>query len=109
MKNIDYKNLSKYDQFYRTIGKPFIDIKIDDFIDDLNDFIESYEKKQASTGEIITRDYFNYYQFVSYYKEKPLWKPYFEDQEGMFLRLLSLDGVFFNRKLIPFDEIENAE
>ena len=45
MKNIDYKNLSKYDQFYRTIGKPFIDIKIDDFIDDLNDFIESYEKK----------------------------------------------------------------
>ena len=27
----------------------------------------------------------------------------------MFMRLLSLDGVFFNRKNIPFDEVEDAE
>lgn len=45
MKGIHIKSLDKYDQFFRIVGEPFISMRLEDFIVDLEQFIMDQEAK----------------------------------------------------------------
>ena len=40
--NIKYNKLDRYDQFYRTVGIPFIEMNIADFVDEQQQLIDGY-------------------------------------------------------------------
>lgn len=55
---------------------------------------------------MINRDYLNYVPFVEHFRTKTEWKPYFDDSQGIFMKLLTLDNLFFDRKVVSFTKKE---
>ena len=99
MKAIKTKKLNKYDQFYRVVGEPLISMQIDDFVDDLHEFIFKTEKEyeQLHKNKIFNLDQLPYVKFLEHFKEKPEWKAVINNVDSPFMRLMQIDNLFFKK------------
>ena len=72
-------------------------------MDDLGEMIAEYETQAMKEDPHfhINRDYLNHKPFLEHFKNKEEWKPYFQEgEQGTMARLLSLDDVFFEQRVI---------
>jgi hypothetical protein len=54
--HVSFNQLDKYDQFYKTVAHPFLDIPIEEFIDDLRDLLHKIDDEKKAKG-IIKYDF----------------------------------------------------
>ena len=71
---IKNKTLSRYDQFYRIVGIPFIEMNVETFFGDLDLLENYYHKVKKESGLIGTLDEIPYVMFLEYFNKKPFWE-----------------------------------
>jgi len=52
MHHLPHWKLDKYDQFYKTVAYPFLDIPIEDFIDDLRILLHRVDDENKAKGKL---------------------------------------------------------
>ena len=94
--------LNEYDQFYRTVAYPLNKMRIDHFVDDLDKLVDECEQKVEGCQKHAkyNRDYVSIVDFIDHYDEKSEWQPILKDVDSPFLKILRLDDVFFNKRVI---------
>ena len=94
--------LDKYDQFYRVVGEPFIRMDISDFITDLDILIEEIETQFETTNPNIrcNLEKIPYVKFLEHFKTKKEWIPHIMSTQSTFMRLLQLENLFFEKKVV---------
>ena len=63
--------LDKYDQFYRVVGQPFINLDVTEFIEDLDSLILTIESdyETKNTKEKCNLDKIPYVKFLEHFKD----------------------------------------
>lgn len=94
--DIKVNELSKYDQFYRFTGMPFIRMGIKEFIADLDSMGDKIEWKTTKdeTGKSFQTETCTVKDFMAHFKDKEKWKMYIQDPASSFLKLLFVDNLF---------------
>ena len=97
-----WHELDKYNQFYRVVGEPFIYMQVEDFDDDLNALILQVEQEIEAGSDGVQHDLekIPYVKFLDYFKEKPGWASYVNNVESSFMKLMQLDNLFFEKKVV---------
>ena len=101
------QNLNKYDKFYRIVADPFYKIKVEEYIEGLDDLIKKLELKfvEEHPNSRFNCEQIPYVQFLEHYKTQSDWKKHINDVESPFMRLLQLDKLFFTKKVISTNKI----
>lgn len=77
-------------------------MKIEEYIEGLDDLVTKLEAKfeEENPNMRYNCEYIPYVQFLEHYKAQSDWEKHINDVESPFMRLLQLDKLFFNKKVI---------
>ena len=75
-------------------------------MDDLDSMILKYQNKQLEIGGFSGTDLVPYVEFIVHYKAITGWQSLNNGAETPLMKLLMIDSLFFNRKIISITKSE---
>lgn len=75
-------------------------------MDDLDSMLLEYQQEQIQSGGFADTDFVPYVRFIEHYKGIEGWSALNDGPDTALMRLLMIDRLFFNRKILSITKSE---